>query len=75
MRKKFITNFIVTTPKFKLKNEIKILPMLRSPHVPKLFNVVFDRHCIYMVQQCAGKRTLKNFFKRYKSQIQVGNLI
>lgn len=53
------------------QNEIKILKLLRSSHVPKLFSVVFDKKRIYMVQQRAGKRTLKNFFKKYKRQIKV----
>lgn len=55
-----------------MKNEITILNVLESKHVPRLYNVYFDREQIYMVQQRAGKRTLKAFLKKYEDQITVG---
>ena len=45
--------------------------MLESKYVPKLYNVCFDPERIYMIQQKAGKRTLKAFLKKYHQQITV----
>lgn len=49
-----------------------ILTELESRHVPALHDVLFDKQRIYMVQQRAGKRTLKAFLKKYRAQITVG---
>lgn len=54
--------------------EVYALKYLESRFTPKLFDVVMDKDRIYMVQQRAGKRTLKSFVNKYKSKITVINI-
>lgn len=51
--------------------EVYALKYLESRFTPKLYDVVMDKDRIYMVQQRAGKRTLKSFVNKYKSKITV----
>lgn len=72
VKKSYVSRFMVGgTGQFKRKNEVHILNLLESRYVPKLFNVCFDKQRIYMIQQKAGKRTLKAFLKKYQDQITV----
>lgn len=49
-----------------------MLRLLDSRFVPKLKDVYVDDQHIHIVQQVAGKRTLKEFLQVYKNQLGVG---
>ena len=52
--------------------EVYALKYLESRFTPKLYDVMMDKDRIYMVQERAGKRTLKSFVNKYKAKITVG---
>lgn len=55
--------------------EVYALKYLESRFTPKLYDVVMDKERIYMVQERAGKRTLKSFVNKYKAKITVKNIL
>lgn len=54
-----------------MQSEVYLLKKLKSRHIPRLFGVFFDSKRIYIAQELAGKRHLKAFYHRYRTQITV----
>ena len=49
----------------KKKNEIKSLKKLKSKYVPKLFRVLYNESNLFLIEEKAGRQTLKKFIKKY----------
>jgi hypothetical protein len=50
---------------------VNILKKLKSDYIPVLYKVLVEKEKIHMIQQRAGKYTLKQFASKYKKYLTV----